>query len=209
MQIWMLQEFNFLRLPVLPSSIEIGNSMQNTTVNITELGEVNLIGKRGLRTLSISSFFPRQNYSFAQYSDFPIPEECVRRIRSWMDNPIHVVITGVAIMSMTIENFTYSKQDSSGDIHYTLELKEYKNPTLKTTYNIPVNKAGKKIHSVAGKRETKKVKSTIYIVKSGDTLASIAKKLTGSASNYKAIANQNNISNPNKIKVGQKLVIQV
>ena len=46
-----------------------------------------------------------------------------------------------------------------------------------------------------------------YTVKSGDTLWLIAKKVTGDDSNYKAIAQKNNITNPDKIYVGQKLVI--
>ena len=43
-----------------------------------------------------------------------------------------------------------------------------------------------------------------YIVKKGDTLTAIAKKY---GTNYKAIAKLNNLADPNKIKVGQKLKI--
>ncbi len=45
----------------------------------------------------------------------------------------------------------------------------------------------------------------IYIVQKGDTLTSIAKKY---GTTYKKIAKENNIKNPNKIYVGQKLVIR-
>lgn len=44
-----------------------------------------------------------------------------------------------------------------------------------------------------------------YIVKSGDTLSSIAKKY---GTTYQKIAKDNNISNPNKIYPGQKLIIK-
>lgn len=47
--------------------------------------------------------------------------------------------------------------------------------------------------------------SVTYIVKSGDTLSSIASKY---GTTYQKIARDNNISNPNKIYVGQKLVIK-
>ena len=47
--------------------------------------------------------------------------------------------------------------------------------------------------------------SRTYIVKSGDTLSSIAKKY---GTTYKKIAKNNNISNPNKIYPGQKLIIK-
>ncbi len=46
--------------------------------------------------------------------------------------------------------------------------------------------------------------SRTYIVKSGDTLSSIAKKY---GTTYQKIAKDNNISNPNKIYPGQKLTI--
>ena len=45
----------------------------------------------------------------------------------------------------------------------------------------------------------------IYVVQKGDTLSSIAKKY---GTTYKKIAKENNIKNPNKIYVGQKLVIR-
>ena len=46
-------------------------------------------------------------------------------------------------------------------------------------------------------------------MKSGDTLSAIAKKLLGSANRYMDIfnANKDQLSDPDKIKVGQKLVI--
>lgn len=208
MNIFLKQNEDTLALPILPSSIEIGNTMQNTSVNITEFGEVNLIGNKGLRTLTLSAFFPKQSYSFIQNSDAPSPKECVELILSWMSNPIRVLITGIVSMSMTIESFQYSKQDRTGDIYYSLELKEYKNPKVKPKHHT-VNKNSKKIQSVETVRESKKLKTVEYEVKKGDTLSVIAKKLTGSSANYMAIANQNNITNPNKIVVGQKLVIKV
>lgn len=48
--------------------------------------------------------------------------------------------------------------------------------------------------------------SVTYVVKKGDTLSSIAKKYN---TTYKKIAADNNIKNPNLIKVGQKLIIKL
>ena len=47
--------------------------------------------------------------------------------------------------------------------------------------------------------------SRTYIIKAGDTLSSIAKKYN---TTYQKIAKDNNISNPNKIYPGQKLIIK-
>ncbi|MGN6713430.1 LysM peptidoglycan-binding domain-containing protein [Anaerocolumna jejuensis] len=210
MGIWLKQGKESYRFAVLPPSIEPSVSMQNTSVNITNYGEINLIGKRGLKTLSLSSFFPKQKYNFVQYKDFPSPKACISLIDSWMDNPVRLIITDANInMLVTIESFNHAAPDANGDVYFTLELKEYKKPTFKKKAKSAVNKTSKTVQKAETQRESKKVKSTTYTVKSGDTLSQIAKRLTGDSANYKAIANQNGISNPGKIAAGQKLVIKI
>lgn len=53
------------------------------------------------------------------------------------------------------------------------------------------------------------VPSQTYVVKSGDTLSKIAKQFYGDAGQYMKIfnANKDTLSDPDKIKVGQELVI--
>lgn len=46
--------------PVSPGNFEVTNPYQNTTVNINNLGQINMLGKRGLASLKFSSFFPAQ-----------------------------------------------------------------------------------------------------------------------------------------------------
>jgi nucleoid-associated protein YgaU len=48
---------------------------------------------------------------------------------------------------------------------------------------------------------------TMYVVKSGDNLSNISKAFYGNANDYAKIAQANNISNPDKIQVGQQLKI--
>lgn len=48
---------------------------------------------------------------------------------------------------------------------------------------------------------------TMYVVKSGDTLSKISKNYYGNPNEYNKIAQANNISNPDKIQVGQQLRI--
>lgn len=209
MEIWLQQDNESLRLPVLPSGFEVQNVQQNSTVNVTSKGEINIIGKRGLKALSLSSFFPNREYGFVQYTGFPGPYECIELIKSWMNNPVKISITDANInMPMTIESFTHSEQDSTGDVYYTLELKEYRKPEIVAEQKVNADKKSTKLMANDTKRITKTVKTTTYIVKKGDTLYSIAKRLTGNGSNCYAIANQNNIANPNLIQVGQKLVIK-
>jgi nucleoid-associated protein YgaU len=48
---------------------------------------------------------------------------------------------------------------------------------------------------------------TMYVVKSGDNLSVTSKSFYGNANAYSKIAEANNISNPDKIQVGQQLKI--
>ncbi|MBU5331411.1 LysM peptidoglycan-binding domain-containing protein [Anaerocolumna aminovalerica] len=212
MEIWLKQGKEELRLPVLPSSYELSYSQNNTEVNITNFGIVNLIGNRSLATAELESFFPSKNYNFVQYKGFPKPNACVELIKKWMQAPVRYIVTGTKInILMTIEEFTYSEQDGTGDIYYALSLKEYRVPKATPQKKQP-DKTSKKINKATTARETKKVSSTTYTVKPGDSLSVIAKRLTGDANNWMAIYNQNKTvigGNPNKIKPGQKLVIKV
>ena len=69
MEIWLKHSnSDQMLLPVTPSEFNITEKSGNTTVVINSLGEINLLGKRGLREGSLSSFFPNQVYQFAQGS---------------------------------------------------------------------------------------------------------------------------------------------
>lgn len=210
MEVWLKQDDIELRFPVLPKGYELDYPRNNTEANITNFGTVNIIGNRGLATANISSFWPKKKYSFLQYSNVIKPKEFVKLINTMADNPVRYIVTGAGInMLMTIEDFSVSEDGASGDLNYTLSLKEYRIPKVTTEKTTTVSKTSKKVTVKESSRETKKVKSITYVVKKNDTLMAIAKAKTGDSSNYKAIANQNGITNPNKIYIGQKLVIKV
>ena len=181
-----------LRLPVTPSDFELSQRNNNTVININALGEINLIGKKGLASISLSSFFPAQEYYFCKYTGVPKPYECVKMIQKWRDSgrPIRLIITGTSInYAMTIENFIFSEQDGTRDVYFTLELREYVftkqvKPTKVTTPN------GTQVTVPATKREAKPIPSK-YKAQKGDNMYTVAKKTTGSMSNAKAIAKTN------------------
>lgn len=230
MEIWLKQDKEEFRLPVNPPDYSINNVQQNTSINIIGYGEVNLLGERGLRSVALASFFPAQEYYFCQYKNPPRPLQCVKKINKMKESgsPVRLIMTGVINMMATLETFEHGEKDGTGDISYSVELKEYRRPALKQTKKkkTPIKKEEpkKKEPSKEKKpakekttkasppvtaRDTKKVKSTIYIVKKGDTLMGIAKKITGDSSNWVAIKNQNKIADVRKLQIGTKLTIDV
>ena len=62
MQIWLKGAKRF-RFPVLPSEYKVSSEQTNESVNVNAKGEVDLGGKNGLRTVTVSSFFPKRYYS--------------------------------------------------------------------------------------------------------------------------------------------------
>lgn len=92
---------------------------------------------------------------------------------------------------VSIESFEYGEEDSSGDVAFTLNLKEYVTVSYSTSKKKTSN--GKKVtkKSNSKKRSTKSTKTTKYTIKKGDTLWKIAKKKTGKSSNWKKIYKKN------------------
>lgn len=50
-------------LPVTPASFKVGRTYNNSTLNINAIGEINMLGKRGLQTLSFEGFSLHKNMS--------------------------------------------------------------------------------------------------------------------------------------------------
>lgn len=191
MDIYLIQGKNRLALPVLPSEYTMQGSQNNTSENVSKIGEVNILGKRNLKTISLSSIFPFQEYDFCNYSDIPKPQKCVSIVENMKKNgTLRLVMTGQKNINMvcTIEEFEWGENDGTRDIQFTINFKEYR--------------------LTGDKRYTKntKRKTIIYKCKKGDTLQKVAKKQTGDSKNWKKIKKQNKLKS-NKLKAGQKLVI--
>lgn len=212
MEIWL----NNVSIPVLPSEYKVQSSQNNQSENIVGIGEVLLKGKRNLITVSFSSFFPlRRNSSYCRKGRILKPLQYVNAIERMKQlGAVKLVITGSPIrMDCTIESFEWGESDGTGDIFYTISFKEYRNISASKSAVVqdgllesapPADGLNKESARTEPKFSTQE-----YIVKKGDTLTSIAKRLTGS-SNWKPIYNANRAvigGNPNRIKVGQKLVI--
>lgn len=206
MEIWLQKGSTKFQLPVLPSEYAVSGEQRNTTVNVINVGDINLLGKSGLRELPLSSFFPAQDYNFSNNSSRKTPITYVEIIESWKTSgePIRVIITGMLNMECTIESFTWGERDANRDIYYDIFLKEYRKPkTVAVTKDAPTS-------SNTSSRSTQPASSgKSYTVKSGDSLWKIAKQMYGDGSQYNKIyeANKDKIKNPNLIYAGQTFII--
>lgn len=181
------------KLPVTPRSFDVSVAHKNTVVNIVSLGEINLLGKTGLRSITLSSFFPAQDYYFAK-ADRKEPKYYIDKLEKWRKSNtiIRFIINGVINMQCTMESFSWGQQDGTNDIYYDITLKEYRTISTK-------------------KRTQKKIKATKHKIKKGDTLSRIAKKYYGkSGATYRNKiykANKKIIKNKNKLPKGKTIKI--
>ena len=110
MEIWLKQNQSKLRLPVLPSGYSVTSAQNNTILNVNSLGEILLLGKRGLQSVSLSSFFPnRYDSSYCEYRNIDSPKEYVEQIEKMKRNGvINFTITGAPVpRKMVIESFEW------------------------------------------------------------------------------------------------------
>ena len=116
-----------LVFPVVPSEFGVSVSNNNGTVNIIGAGDYNMIGKTGLKQITISSFFPAQDYNFSVGDASPY--ELVEMIEAWRTGtePLNISVEDSPInFDCLIESFSYKEQDGSGDVYFDLQLKEYR-----------------------------------------------------------------------------------
>lgn len=203
----------YRQLPVNPPEIEYSSPYGMNRVKIASLGEVAIPGERGLKTITFSSFFPRDfNASYREYEGGPSPWEWIKLFEMWRDDRrnIRLIIAGTPLsIPVFVEEFTLQpeKAGEPGDIYYSISLVEYR-PLTAEILEVSMKGEVKGVSMTREKSEKKQPKT--YTVKSGDSLWKIAKSIYGDGAQFKKIyeANKSVIGKDDSvIKPGQKLVI--
>lgn len=211
-------------LPVNPSSFDVVDGWNNVEANINSLGLINMIGNRGLKSVTISSFFPAKTYDFTvsggtvskttEYSSAIMlggtartnkivtyhPWQTIKKLQSWRGKVLTFSISGtdgiVSWRCLIDGDIQYGEKDGTGDVYYTLTLKEYKSTNKKRTVTVPVQKkkksTTKKNEADDGRgRAVARPGKYKYTTKKGDTLKKIAFKVIGKSSKASSVYKQN------------------
>lgn len=192
-EFWLKDNKNlYLQLPVNPESVRYESPFGINTVNIASLGEVSVPGERGLKSVSFSSFFPRDyNSTYCEYEGFLTPWEWVDQIEVWRDTRknIRLIIAGTPIsIPCYVSEFTLEpeKAGEPGDVYYSLTLVEFR--PIKAKQVVAKNTSIK----IASERPiAADTKPNSHKVEYYDTLWSLAKRYYGDGTKENVIYDAN------------------
>ncbi len=208
-------------LPVTPEKLDISINNANKTVNLIDIGQVNILKRPNLSDVSFEFLIPSHKYPFANgsamsVSDFIGKLEKLKKnkkkfqfiVTRTMPNGASSFSTN---MKCSLESYTI-KEDASRygtDVMVSVKLRQFKSYSTKTVKLQPTPTA-----VTATVEETRPTDNSpapqtaqTYTVKRGDTLWKIAKQFYGDGSKYPVIASVSGVKNPDLILDGQVLTI--
>lgn len=206
--------FDNVLMPVTPSKIEMKVKNQNSTLNLINGDEINIIRPPGLTEISFELLIPQVKYPFAIYPDSmdglvikPKAEDSAQFFEAQhylalferlkkdtkpfkfiveRSKPDNIKLFETKVdMDVTLEEYSIIEDAANGfDLTIPVRLKQYR--------------------SYVGNSAENGIQHRLtYTVKQGDTLWGICKRFLGDGSKYPQIADLNGIKNPKEIKVGQ------
>ena len=134
-----------INIPVVQNIEPITCDTMDEDFVTIEGNTLNIIGGKGLRRFSFSSFFPSKLYSFVSFLNFREPKYYIKFFEKYRDLKLPVRVIVIDKFSVTLNmlcryNFSYTLRDRAGDVPYTLDITEYILPINKTTAPIESNK---------------------------------------------------------------------
>lgn len=120
------------QLPVNPEELEVTYSGNNETKDIVALGEIQLLQKRELATLTIESWLPEQPWfgglrTSGGFKPAKVYDEFFHMIQD-SETYMRLIVTGINL-NMLVAITSYKSRNQAGDhedLYFTLDLKEYK-----------------------------------------------------------------------------------
>lgn len=195
-----------LTLPVTPPSYEWTHSNQVETVQLDQVGEINLAGAATMGSASITVLLPMQLYPFCAPGAIANPQHYLDRLTAWSDagTVVRFIVSGTRVnYPVLIESVAIMEKDGTNDIHTQISIREWRKSEVAV---LGISGGGA---DPARDASTGASTQRTYITVEGDTLWSITQRFYGDGGIYKrlAAANSEIIYNPNIIWPGMVLSI--
>lgn len=192
-----------MTLPVTPESFTVSSGRSIETVNLHEVGDVNLAGGRTLDTVKVDCIFPASARSYASANREPY--EYITQFEDWIERKrvIRFIVTNTGInRPVLVESVSYGEQDGTNDVYASVLLRGYREVRINETISAAGTAAR---NSEEGAPAGEQSYRAVY----GDCLCAICRKYYGDGSYAlaKKLAAYNNRPDPNILYVGEVLRI--
>ena len=201
---------NKIEFDINPSEITINDGISNIRENIDSLGEVVLHGKRGLKSITLSSFIPAISSPFNTKNS---PKKVKNIIDRWLNKEagLRVIITNPKInFKAILDSASISLKEGSDDLYISLSFSEYKDISIPSVESIKglIDVGAKSSEKIElSERPSEKPAGKTEVVNKNTTLWSLAIKHYGNGNEWRKIASANGNINPKKLKLGMVLQI--
>ena len=203
-----------LTFPITPFP-KFTESVSYDTVNIYGNGEMVTGHNKQLTRCSIDGIFPGKPAIDANEQKIleTLGDEDAtiygttyycKLLSKWLNNQNNLKLTyrtknyTLNTLYCRIESFESGEEDGSMNMHFNLNLIEYRDNTIKD------NSVAKKIDNII-----EEYGSSVYYTEEGDTLITIAGKIFSDSSQWYYLQNINNLENPLKVfSNGEKIILK-
>lgn len=202
-----------MALPYAPEKLSISVDGDNKTVNLINLGEINILKNPKLTDIEFEFTLPNIKYPYVK--NFRAQIDYLEKLEELLlsKKPFRFIVSRVKSegsflddtnILVSLQSYKILEDAKDGlDIVVSVKLKQYKPYSTKKA-TLERSKKSKNT-SVLKQQKTRlfKIPARSYKVKDGDTLWAICKKQLGDGSKYKEVAKKNGIKNPSVIRAGQ------
>lgn len=189
-------------LSVNPPELTVTQDNKDKTIDLLNVGEMNVPGMRGLIRISLSTFLPDENSPF--YTGTP-PEKIVQAVKKSKNGKkaLHIIISGSDVNTQfTVSSMSETYKEGQGDIYILWSFTELRDLNTGQVASFVRRYTDTGLCT----RNTKRSVPKAVTVQVGDTLWNLARRYYDDGSRWKDIAMANNMYRDN-LTPGMRLII--
>ena len=189
-----------VQLPITPGKLEVKVTNKNKTIDLINVGEVNILKKEGLSEISFEAEFTHNKLPFYRgtfrdvqffLSKLELLKTDCKPFQFIVSRELGNKVLFNTNMKVSLEEYNIVEDAENGsDTKVAIKLKQYRDySTKKLVLAPPKNETGRPNVKIEPKRvdSVNATNTKTYTVKAGDSLWSICQKQLGNGSLYKKV----------------------
>ncbi|MCX4273965.1 MAG: LysM peptidoglycan-binding domain-containing protein [Acetatifactor sp.] len=189
-------------LSVNPPEISVTQDNKDKTIDLLNVGEINVPGKRGLIRISLATFLPDANSPFYTGT---VPERIIQAVKKAKNGQksVRIIISGSDVNTQfTVSSMNEIYKEGQGDIYISWSFVELRDLNTGQVASFVRRYTDTGLCTRSTKRSVPKV----VTVQNGDSLWNLARRYYDDGSRWKDIALANDLYE-DAVTPGMRLVI--